>query len=159
MLFDKMTLGRQAKELGFPRDTYEKVRRLMEILMFVSQDPFLSEHLALKGGTAINLTVFDLPRLSVDIDLDLVSDASREEMQEIRRVITERIFCIKLNGALHRFLTLLTKHYKIHCWLNQGLLKCKRGWIGVYFITPLNQMLLKCFFVIKCHVFCVKHGF
>ena len=91
MRFDKMTLGRQAKELGFPRDTYEKVRRLMEILMFVSQDPFLSEHLALKGGTAINLTVFDLPRLSVDIDLDLVSDASREEMQEIRRVITERI--------------------------------------------------------------------
>ena len=30
----------------------------------------LSGRLALKGGTAINLTVFDLPRLSVDIDPD-----------------------------------------------------------------------------------------
>ncbi|WP_337390356.1 nucleotidyl transferase AbiEii/AbiGii toxin family protein [Segatella sp.] len=32
----------------------------------------MSKSLVQKGGTAINLTVFQLPRLSVDIDLDTV---------------------------------------------------------------------------------------
>ncbi len=44
--------------------------------------------LALKGGTAINLTVFDLPRLSVDIDLDYCGDESREVMLRRRNEIT-----------------------------------------------------------------------
>ncbi|MGM0489543.1 MAG: nucleotidyl transferase AbiEii/AbiGii toxin family protein [Planctomycetota bacterium] len=30
--------------------------------------PFLKSRLVLKGGTALNLFLFDLPRLSVDID-------------------------------------------------------------------------------------------
>ena len=30
----------------------------------------LKDSPALKGGTAINLTIFNLPRLSVDIDMD-----------------------------------------------------------------------------------------
>ncbi|MDP3749844.1 MAG: nucleotidyl transferase AbiEii/AbiGii toxin family protein [Phenylobacterium sp.] len=47
-------------------DLYEKqVRLLIEILPFVAAE----KDLALKGGTAINLFVRDLPRLSVDIDL------------------------------------------------------------------------------------------
>ena len=37
-------------------------------------------HLLLKGGTAINLTVFDLPRLSVDIDMDFVPNLPREDI-------------------------------------------------------------------------------
>ena len=52
------------------RDTFEKVLRLKEILKFLNEDKFLREYLLLKGGTAINLTVFNLPRLSVDIDMD-----------------------------------------------------------------------------------------
>jgi len=44
--------------------------------------------LALKGGTAINLTVFDLPRLSVDIDLDYCSTENREEMLVMRQAIS-----------------------------------------------------------------------
>lgn len=73
--FDRMMLGRQAKELGFVRDTYEKVCRLVDVLKFMETDSLLTNNLALKGGTAINLTVFDLPRLSVDIDLDYSKDA------------------------------------------------------------------------------------
>jgi len=68
--FDRLTLGRQAKELGFVRDTFEKVCRLVDVLSFTESDPALCDSLALKGGTAINLAFFDLPRLSVDIDLD-----------------------------------------------------------------------------------------
>jgi predicted nucleotidyltransferase component of viral defense system len=78
--WNKMLLGKQAKELGFVRDTYEKVCRLTDILKFFETDDLLGKCLALKGGTAINLTIFDLPRLSVDIDLDFSENVPRDEM-------------------------------------------------------------------------------
>ena len=70
MQWDRITLGRMAKEMGFVRDTLEKVCHLVDVLKFMEGDELLAESIALKGGTAINLTIFDLPRLSVDIDLD-----------------------------------------------------------------------------------------
>ena len=33
--FDRNTIGRQAKELGFVRDTFEKVCRLADVLKFL----------------------------------------------------------------------------------------------------------------------------
>ena len=89
--FDRIKLGKQAKEFGFVRDTFEKVCRLVDVLAFFESDKLLAENLALKGGTAINLTVFDLPRLSVDIDLDYSSNVKREKMLEQREQITEHI--------------------------------------------------------------------
>jgi len=89
--FDRITLGRQAKELGVVRDTYEKVCRLTDILAFIAGDDLLSNSLALKGGTAINLTLFDLPRLSVDIDLDYALNTDREEMLAHREIIAGHI--------------------------------------------------------------------
>ena len=65
-VYNKKILTEQAEKLGFVRDTLEKVFRLTDILKFIESDPLLSTTLALKGGTAINLTIFDnLPRLSV----------------------------------------------------------------------------------------------
>ena len=91
MQFDRISLGRQAKELGFVRDTFEKVCRLEDVLSFVENDALLSDTLALKGGTAINLTIFDLPRLSVDIDMDYTKDVPREAMLQEREQITDQI--------------------------------------------------------------------
>lgn len=91
MQFDRNTLGRQAQELKFVRDTFEKVCRLADVLRFFEQDDLLSKTLALKGGTAINLTIFDLPRLSVDIDLDFAENLPRNEMLSQRSIINERI--------------------------------------------------------------------
>ena len=91
MQFDRMTLGKKARELGFVRDTFEKVCRLADVLDFIQKDALLSNALALKGGTAINLTIFNFPRLSVDIDMDFSENAPREEMLAIRKQITERI--------------------------------------------------------------------
>ena len=91
MQFDRIALGKQAKELGFVRDTFEKVCRLADVLKFFEGDDMLSEYLALKGGTAINLTILDLPRVSVDIDLDFSKNISREEMLEVREVLGSRI--------------------------------------------------------------------
>ena len=81
--YNKAELGRMATESGFVRDTFEKVLRLKEILRFLNEDDFLREHLLLKGGTAINLTVFILPRLSVDIDMDYPPNDSREGICDI----------------------------------------------------------------------------
>lgn len=91
MQWDRLTLGRMAKELGFPRDTLEKVCRLADVLRFMESDELLSEGIALKGGTAINLTIFDLPRLSVDIDLDYCRSIEREKMLADRGIITDKI--------------------------------------------------------------------
>ena len=55
--YNQAELGRQAKNLGFVRDTFEKVCRLTDVLRFFEQDEILSRSLALKGGTAINLII------------------------------------------------------------------------------------------------------
>lgn len=89
--YDIIYLGKKAKELGFVRDTLEKVTRLADILEYLNTNPILKDSLALKGGTAINLTIFNLPRLSVDIDLDYLIDNSREEMLESRKIINRTI--------------------------------------------------------------------
>ena len=59
MLLDNISINRKARELGFVRDTFEKVCRLAEILDFIQKDALLSDILALKGGTAINLPIFN----------------------------------------------------------------------------------------------------
>jgi predicted nucleotidyltransferase component of viral defense system len=55
-------------------------------LEYLNTNPILKETLALKGGTAINLTIFNLPRLSVDIDEKLAQtrDFSRELASEVK---------------------------------------------------------------------------
>jgi len=42
MTYNKKNLSKQAEELGFIRDTFEKMLRLSEILKFISADPLLS---------------------------------------------------------------------------------------------------------------------
>ncbi len=89
--YDIIYLGKRAEELGFVRDTLEKVTRLADILEYLNTNPLLKESLAVKGGTAINFTIFNLPRLSVDIDMDYLISNSREEMLENREIINNTI--------------------------------------------------------------------
>lgn len=95
--YDKSYISKRASEFGFVRDTLEKVYRLADILEFINTEPKLKGKLALKGGTAINLTIFNLPRLSVDIDLDYLVNESKEEMLHNREFI---------NTTLARFMEL-----------------------------------------------------
>jgi predicted nucleotidyltransferase component of viral defense system len=87
--YNRRELDARARECGFNRDTFEKVLRLKTILDFLNTQEYMREHLLLKGGTAINLTVFNLPRLSVDIDLDFIPNLTREEMVNERERLTE----------------------------------------------------------------------
>lgn len=87
-IYNKAEVGRAAQQHGFVRDTFEKVLRLREILRYLNEEEYLKEHLLLKGGTAINLTVFDLPRLSVDIDMDYTPNDTKENMLIARERIS-----------------------------------------------------------------------
>jgi predicted nucleotidyltransferase component of viral defense system len=73
-------LAAEAAATGFRPDVLEKVAHLLGLLETIQGHPFLKGKLALKGGTALNLFVFDAPRLSVDIDLNYVGAADREGM-------------------------------------------------------------------------------
>lgn len=53
----------------------DQVRLLLDILPLVMAEPVF----ALKGGTAINLFEWDMPRLSVDIDLTYLPNHDRKE--------------------------------------------------------------------------------
>ena len=83
------SLRMQAGATGFQPDMLEKVAHLLGLLEALSAHPFLRGKLALKGGTALNLFLFDVPRLSVDIDLNYVGAESREAMLEERPSIEE----------------------------------------------------------------------
>jgi len=66
--YTKKGLDKIAAQTGFIRDNLEKIFRLNDVLQFLYAGSTNGEYLSLKGGTAINLTVFNMPRLSVDID-------------------------------------------------------------------------------------------
>jgi predicted nucleotidyltransferase component of viral defense system len=63
----------------------------MALLDTLQSHPFLKGRLALKGGTALNLFAFDIPRLSVDIDLNYIGAVSREAMLEDRPKIEQAV--------------------------------------------------------------------
>ncbi len=65
---------------GFQQEMVEKVIYLINLLNKVRSHPFLKNRFVLKGGTALNLFLFDLPRLSIDIDLNYVGAIDRKEM-------------------------------------------------------------------------------
>ena len=72
MRISKERLSSEAEGTGFRAEVLEKVIHLLNLLETLHKHPFLKNRLALKGGTALNLFLFDVPRLSVDIDLNYV---------------------------------------------------------------------------------------
>src|SRR3970040_2338540 len=73
-------LAREAAATGFQTEPLEKVILLLELLEAIRSHPFLKERVVLKGGTALNLFRFNVPRLSVDIDLNYIGAVDREGM-------------------------------------------------------------------------------
>lgn len=62
----------------------KQVSTLIDILSLIAND----DKFAIKGGTAINLFLFDMPRLSVDIDLCYLPLTSREQaLRDIKNFI------------------------------------------------------------------------
>ena len=89
MIVSRETLLKQAG--GYRPEIFEKVLYLMRLLDLLNSHPYLKTRLVLKGGTALNLFEFDLPRLSVDIDLNYIGSAELEIMKAERPKIEQAI--------------------------------------------------------------------
>ncbi len=84
-------LAREAANTGFQAEILEKVFRLIGLLNGLRSHPYLRQRIALKGGTALNLFIFNVPRLSVDIDLNYVGANDRETMLAERPKVEQAI--------------------------------------------------------------------
>ena len=73
-------LTEESRISGFRPEMLEKVVHLLNLLETINSHPFLKGKFALKGGAALNLFLFDIPRLSVDIDLNYIGSGDREIM-------------------------------------------------------------------------------
>ena len=80
MKISPATLRSEAARSGFRPEILEKVLHLLNLLEGFRSHPFLKTRFALKGGTALNLFVFDLPRLSIDIDINYIGAVDRAAM-------------------------------------------------------------------------------
>ncbi len=90
-MLTEIELQREAAATGFRPEVLEKVIHLIELLNTLRSHPFLKPRIALKGGTALNLFVFDVPRLSVDIDLNYIGGADRATMTAERPKVERAI--------------------------------------------------------------------
>lgn len=91
MTISRRHLQAQAGKLGFDPRTFEKVARLLELLGSLRAHPYLRDRLVLKGGTALNLFQFAVPRLSVDIDLNYIGASDRETMLAERPLVEQAL--------------------------------------------------------------------
>lgn len=73
-------LAREAGRTDFRPEVLERVVQLLGLLEGLARHPFLKNRVALKGGTALNMFVFEVPRLSVDIDLNYIGGRDRDTM-------------------------------------------------------------------------------
>lgn len=84
--YNIIELNKISSDLKYNRDTLEKVFRLAELLKLFNEHDELKGKYVLKGGTAINICLFDFPRLSVDIDFDYNLNSSIEEIEQTRKL-------------------------------------------------------------------------
>ncbi len=69
----------------------EKVVLLLSLLNNLNSHPFLKGKWVLKGGTALNLFLPDLPRLSIGIDLNYIGAVESDRMMEERPGIDQAL--------------------------------------------------------------------
>lgn len=117
MTIEANQITEAARARGFDPATLEKVLRLKELLQEFYRHPFLKDRLVLKGGTAINLFLADLPRLSVDIDLNYVGQLDRGSMAE-ERLILERAIRQVAGGLGYRIQEGTNGHALFAIYLN-----------------------------------------
>lgn len=91
MKISKKKLIQEAATTKFRQEILEKVWHLMALLDAINDHSFLKNKLVLKGGTALNLFIFDVPRLSVDIDLNYIGAIEREAMMIERPLIEQAL--------------------------------------------------------------------
>jgi predicted nucleotidyltransferase component of viral defense system len=117
---------------------YKQVELLLRILPLIAKE----NDIALHGGTAINLFYFDIPRLSVDIDLTFLPFSSRDK--DLAQIVT---ILNRLRSQLLKTIPGINikepkadkTEYKLFCSLNNTEIKIEVNTInrGIYQKTDL----------------------
>lgn len=94
VIFSHSDILGMAESTGFKADIIEKVFHLLNLLNTLNSHPFLKGKLALKGGSALNLFIFNMPRMSVDIDLNYIGAIEREKMLADRSKIEKAVHAV-----------------------------------------------------------------
>ena len=94
MIISSEKILAESEKTGFGADVLEKAAQLLNLLNTLQSHPFLKDKLALKGGTALNLFVFDIPRLSVDIDLNYTAAEQQDDMLEVRPKMEQALIAV-----------------------------------------------------------------
>ncbi len=103
MKISKQELFRGVAITEFRPEILEKVWHLMTLLDSINEHSFLRDRLVLKGGTALNLFIFNLPRLSVDIDLNYIGAIEKEAMLLERPLVEQALEAVfKREGLMTR---------------------------------------------------------
>ena len=117
-MFNLSEIDELATKFNFIRDNVEKVIRLCDILKFINNEPTLSQNLVLKGGTAINLLIMPVPRLSVDIDLDFTESCDRPTMLRQRKSITTLLQSYLFSNG-YRLMPRSKSPFSVDSWIFQ----------------------------------------
>ena len=91
MRLSDIELNAIAQTTGHQATMMEKVIHLLNLLSSLNTHPALKGKWVLKGGTALNVFALNLPRLSVDIDLNYIGSLDRETMLAERPKIDQAI--------------------------------------------------------------------
>ena len=146
MNYSKQFLSELSTKTNFLKDNLEKVLRLSQILKFLNTDNVFKAKLALKGGTAINLTAIELPRLSVDIDLDFTENLSKDGIAKIKEKFTKRLtdymwqegYSLMVSPREHYALLSFTFNYVNNAG-NRDNIKIEINFMNRCHILPLEQ--------------------
>ena len=101
-------LGSLASDLGFLKNSVEKVLRLVNVLKDLERNSVTKGKFVLKGGTAINLFYLNLPRISVDIDVNYIGFLPKQDMTEDRKRIKLEI--LKIFAGEYKLDELMDEH-------------------------------------------------
>jgi hypothetical protein len=94
------SVRRTAAQTGFREEAVEKVLYLAAILERLSGHPDLRGAWVLKGGTALNLCHLDVPRLSVDVDINYIGHRDLEAMKAARPAFERAVVaCCERKGC------------------------------------------------------------
>jgi len=157
MNYSKQYLNELSNTTNFLKDNLEKVLRLSQILKFLNTDSMFRGKLALKGGTAINLTAIELPRLSVDIDLDFTENLSKEEIDDVKERFTKRLadymwqegYALMISPREHYALLSFTFNYLNNAG-NRDNIKIEINFMDRCHILPLEQKKVLTKGIIDC---------